>query len=740
MNTFMMHESQYNKDLNKAYEGMFAQGNGYLSVRASFEEGLCDAPQNEVYTRTMKSVTTEIQRNPLSKFGTYIPTIMGHHPFLMDVIINLPYFMGFDIFINHEKIDMIHSNLIDYSRTLNLKDGTLTRKVTVRTKEGVKVAFTFERFASMDVKHLFMQKVSYEVLEGKCTIRVQAGINADITTNGLEHFKKIVLKEEEKFIACEVTTDLDFEVYTLAGFVVENENHNSIYATKQGDKCIDYIYEAQVEQGNRNAFTKYSVVTTSRDLDQILFHESAVKMLKEAMMHSYEFLLEESKIVWDQKWEQSDIVVEGNEKLQQGLRFSIYHLLRSNNEEDYRVQICAKGFAGEAYYGRYFWDSEIYLLPFYIYTNPEAARNMLLYRYHTLDGARKNAQRYHCHGARYPWQSGLTGEEQCSLWEYADNEVHISADVAYAMMHYYKATGDYDFMAHYGIEILLETSRFWVDRVNVDQDGVYHLINVMGPDEYSPMTRDNAFTNRLVKYNLKSAVEMTELLKEKNSEIYQDLVTKLGLKEEELKHFEQIASSLLIPYDEERNLYLQSADFEEYGEINIDDVWTDRNKAFGHFITQEKLYRTKCIKQADVVALMTLFPEEFTDQQVESAYDYYLPYTTHDSSLSPGGHSFVANRIGRSSDVEKYLAQTLAVDLSLEKKGSEEGIHIANCGCLWQLVINSFAGIKTARETDELTICPNLPQTIKKLSFSMMWRGEKKRITISNEGKDIQID
>lgn len=742
MNTFMIVENEYKKELNKAYEGMFAQGNGYMSIRGSFEEGLEEANQNEIYVRTMKSVTTEIQRNTLSKFGTYVPTIMGHHPFLMDVIINLPYFLEFNIYINDEKVDMIHSKISNYSRQLNLKDGTLTREVTVTTQDNVKVIFKFERFASMACKHLFVQKVSYEVLEGSGRIYIESGINADITTNGFEHFKTVKLKEEKDYIACEVTTDLDFKVYTVTSMAAKSNTAAQItkeVVTKEG-KCIAYRCEEEVKQGSKGELTKYSVMSTSRDLDNILFHENAVQILQEAMTASYEALYEKNKLAWDKKWESADVVVEGNDELQKALRFSIYHLLRSNNEEDYRMQVCAKGFAGEAYYGRYFWDSEIYLLPFYIYTNPEAARNMLLYRYHTLDGARKNAARYHCHGARYPWQSGLTGEEQCSLWEYADNEVHISADIAYAIMHYYKATDDYEFMAYYGAEILLETSRFWVDRVNEDAKGMYHLINVMGPDEYSPMTRDNAFTNRLVQYNLNSAVEMSLLIKEKSPKVYEELIKKLALKEEELEKFIDIANKLPIPYDKERDLYLQSADFEEYGEINIDEIWEDRNKAFGHFVTQEKIYRTKCIKQADVIALMTLFPEEFTDKQVETAYDYYLPYTTHDSSLSPAGHAFVANRIGKEEEGARYMAQTIAVDLSLEKRGTEDGIHIANCGCLWQLVINSFAGVKTARESDALSITPRLPKDIKSLSFPIMWKGSQKRITISENGAVVKVE
>ena len=379
------------------------------------------------------------------------------------------------------------------------------------------------------------------------------------------------------------------------------------------------------------------------------------------------------------------------------------------------------------------------MLPFFLYTTPSAARNFILYRYHTLEGARKNAARYHCRGARYPWQSALDGTEQCSLWEYADNEIHITADVAYGVMHYYRATGDEEFLQNYGLEILLETARFWTDRVDSDGKGGYNLLNVMGPDEYSPMTRNNAFTNRLVIENLRCAVSMAEKVHREAPDIYENLVQKINLQPEELSLFCQIAQRLPVPYDPERKLYLQSEDFESYADLDIEALWTDRSRAFGHFATQEKIYRSKCLKQADVIALMALFPGEFTEEQVASAYEYYMPLTTHDSSLSPAAHSLIANRLGRSEDVHRFLFQSMSVDMDVEKGGSEDGIHAANCGCLWQLVVNSFAGVKTAMESDTLTVVPRLPEGVTRIAFRIWWKGRQYRVEVTPEGKKISL-
>ncbi len=735
MSNFLIEEMEYNPQWNKAYEGMMAQGNGYLHVRGSFEEGLEDAPQNEKYMRPMKSVTTEVQHSPLSKCGTYIPLVMGKHPELGEVIINLPFFMDISIWADGERLDMIHSKILQYSRVLDMSNGLMKRSVTVETKNGSNLEFIWERFASMASKHLFVQKISCRVLSGAPELEWSSGINADITTNGYCHFRKVAVSQEDETLSCRITTDSDFDV--LIKSVLQFDHEIPKMTVIKEENRIDYRWVTRMTAGDQFSFCKFTALGCSRD-EEDDFIGTVCQTLDHAEKRRYNTLLSENTVEWKKLWENADVHIEGDEKLQKSLRFSIYHLIRCNTGYDDRFQVCAKGFAGEAYYGRYFWDSEIYLLPFYLYTNPKAAYNLVMYRYHTLDGARKNAARYHCRGARYPWQSGLTGEEQCSLWEYADNEVHITSDVAFAIVHYYCATNDFDFLRDYGLEILLETARFWMDRIDCCSNGEMHLLNVMGPDEYSPMTRDNGYTNRMVRFNLESAVKMACLVREKSPESYELLSKKIELSDDELEGFKRAAERLPIPFDSKRDLYLQSADFESYADFDIDKQWKDKNMPFGFFASQEKIYRSKCIKQADTLALMMLFPQEFTNHQVSVAYDYYQPVTTHDSSLSPAVHTAIANRIGRTEDVESFLKQTLAKDQDVEKRGAEEGIHIANCGCLWQIIINSFCGVMPANSLEELTVKPNLPRNISCISFFIFWHGIKKKVTVTRERVDIE--
>lgn len=735
MNNYLLEEKKYNPQWNKTYEGMMAQGNGYMHLRASFEEGLADAPQNEIYLRTMKSVTTEVQHSPLSKCGTYLPLIMGKHPELGEVMVNLPFFMKFFVWADGEKIDMIQSRVQQYSRVLNMRNGLLTRTAIVETRKGCRLKFTWERFASMASKHLFAQKIRCEVLQGTAELEWRSGIDADVTTNGYRHFQKTAFMQEEEALICTVETDTEFKVMIKSLLLHAGEFPER--TVEQKEKDISYHWKTKLNEGSDLSFYKFTVCGSSRDGDGN-FTAALGQALKEAEKKGYETLLAENTSAWEALWDQAEIKIKGDEELQRGLNFSIYHLLRCGTEQSDRTQICAKGFAGEAYYGRYFWDSEIYLLPFYLYTNPKTARNLVMYRYHMLDGARKNAAQYHCRGARYPWQSGFTGEEQCSLWEYADNEIHITADVAHAVVHYFCATGDFAFLRDYGLEILLETARFWVDRIDHCANGESHLLNVMGPDEYSPMTKDNGFTNRLVQFNLDSAVRMADLVRESSPEGYAKLTKKIHFAEDELAGFRQAAGSLPIPFDPERDLFLQSADFEGYAALDIDSLWTDRRKPFGCFVSQEKIYRSKCLKQADTLAMMMLFPEEFTEHQVKTAYQYYEPITTHDSSLSPVVHAMVAHRVGMREDSEYFLKEAIKKDLCIEKRGAEDGIHIANCGCLWQMVVSGFCGITPATVSEALTVRPHLPKNITRLSFSLYWHGVPKKITVTQEG--VKID
>ncbi|MDF2613523.1 MAG: glycoside hydrolase family 65 central catalytic [Clostridia bacterium] len=732
---WLITEDCFDMTKNKYYEGAFCQGNGYFSIRASFEEGLDDAPQGEYYNRAFKSVTTEMPLSPKSKWGTYVPLIMGSHPNLNEVIINLPYFMAFKISFNEESLDMEACHIEDFKQTLCLKDGTLTRTFKWHTKDGSLLRLNYFRFPSMCEKHLFVEEIEAEVISGKGALYIQSGIDGRVTTNGYSHFTQMEAYEINDYIALKCKTDQEEEVLEVS----ETISPNCSFEISKDEKSIYHTSELLVSEGNTYTFQKRVLILTSRDLELGSIEERAKGLVKLFSKNS-KAIYEDHRKEWGKKWDLSDVVIEGDKEAQLAVRFSIYHLMRSNMEDDPRAAICAKGFAGEAYYGRYFWDTEIFILPFFIYTNPRAAKNLLMYRYLTLDGARENAAKYHSKGARYPWHSALRGDEQCSLWEYADNEVHITADIAYAIWHYYRATDDFDFLKNYGAEILVETARFWTDRVDSDGRGGFNLLNVMGPDEYSAMTRNNSFTNRMVIFNLRKAIEVLKMIKEKDENSYQKLKDKLKLEDHELALFAQIADKLPVIIDQKTGIIQQSEDFENYAAIDVQSIWKDKSRPFGFFITQEKLYRSKCLKQADALALAMLFKNEFTKEQIENTYDYYEPLTTHDSSLSPVNHAIVAAWLDKREHVDKFIKYAMELDFNPEIKGAAEGIHIANCGCLWQFIMTAAAGIQTASmEEKPISRHSYLPSGWDKVSFKIIWKDQHYHITVIKDKVEVNL-
>lgn len=728
-------EEKYDVRLNKHYEGVFTQGSGYLSVRGCFEEGINAAPQDEVYDRMPANVTLETPRHLKSKWGTYVPGIAGNHPFLKEEIINLPYFLEFSFWCDTERLDMELCDIDEYIRWMDMRDGTLHRSFVWNTQNGARIKLYYKRYISQNLKNLSVQSIQINILSGSGKLNIETGIDARVRTNGYNHLTRIQpLVVESDYISMNITTNGNNEVYELSKVYSDNIKYWSI---ENDNERVYYKTSIDFNAGEKLDFSKLTVVSTDRDLDKIETSENRALRIIKLAEGDFNNLYDKHAEVWKIKWNISDIKLSGDDEAQLAIRFSIYHLLRSNAENDPRISICAKGYSGEAYFGHAFWDTEIYLLPFFLYTNPEAAKNLLLFRYNTLEGAKKNAISYGYNGARYPWESSTSGEEQCSNWQYADNEIHVTGDIAYALWHYYKATGDYDFVKAYAVDILIETSRYWVERVDRDTDGGYDLMGVMGPDEYIAFSNNNAYTNRMVKFNLEKAAEVLKIIKNKSIEDYEDTVERLNIDETELMLFKEISSKLIIPIDKGKDLVLQCQDFYKFADIDFDKVWTDRKQPFGHFVSQEKMYRSKCLKQADVLGMMMLFPNEYSKKQMNNAFDYYEPITTHDSSLSSVVHSIMANWIEKYDKAQEFFKRAINIDLNLKKGDAAEGIHIANCGGLWQTIIFGFAGLSSALNSDEIKLDPHLPKGWNSLEFKIMWEGKRYKIHIADKKYSI---
>jgi trehalose/maltose hydrolase-like predicted phosphorylase len=432
--------------------------------------------------------------------------------------------------------------------------------------------------------------------------------------------------------------------------------------------------------------------------------------------------------------------------VQEAVRFAVYHLTSAANPEDEYVSVGARGLTGDAYFGHVFWDTEIYLLPFYTAGWPEAARAMLMYRYHTLAGARGKAAAMGYKGALYAWESADTGEETTPESVVGPNgelidiltgkmEIHISADVAYAVWQYWHATGDDTFFLDAGAEILLETARFWASRAVTEADGMRHIRHVIGPDEYHEDVDDNAFTNVMARWNIVRALEAIDTLRTRWPERASALCDLLALGEAELADWRDAAGRIVTGLDPATGLYEQHAGYHKLEPLDL-SLYADRKVPIDVLIGRERTQRSQVVKQADVVALLALLPEEFPGAAAIANFRYYEPRCAHGSSLSAGIHALVAARLGETATALRYLRQAAAADLELDPN-SAGGIRIAGLGGLWQAIVLGLGGVDLTGEMPRID--PRLPPHWGALSFRVRWRGRTLEVRITAPSLEVRL-
>ncbi len=691
-------ETHFDKETARAYEGLFTLGSGYLHVRGSFEEHLFDAPQNLDYTRRPANVTSEKFLETKAKWGTYIPGIRGSHPLLNRGLVNLPFFLELIPFAGEEKLDMEASRIENYQRELDLKTATLQRRLTWHTRIGPVVEVSFNRFVSAAHPQVCCQQMQL-VPDQELRVRIEAGIDSDVRTSGYDMFSTVELaNSESNGLRCYVRTNTGDEVWMATRLYVPG----AVWQADSDRRTVRLKAEFVIPAGESLVVEKRTAVTSS--FDAIRADPGA--LLANLEVNSYPQLHHWHAAIWQIRWDKSDVIIEGDESSQLAIRTSIYHLLRSH-PDDSRLAIDPKGYAGDAYRGCYFWDTEMYLLPFFLYTDPRRARSLVEYRIQSLPGAKSNAINSGYGGARYAWEADVDGTETCPNWQYRDHEVHVTADVVYGLAHYARVIQDEGFLTGPAAPVILETARYWLDRLDW-RLGENHpsLLGVMGPDEYTPISSNNSFTNLMAAFNLAMAARLGVII---------------GATNAECQGFSRAAQGLPILRGNDGLLVLQCEEFEHLAEPAFERFWKDRSKAFAAQTAQEWLYRSKCLKQADVLMMMMLFSNEFSDEEVRRAWDYYLPYTTHDSSLSAGAHAIIACRLGKMGEAWKFWEKSSLNDLDFQHGGAAEGVHIAGAGVNWQMAVFGFAGLITAMNSDVFCLNPQLPPSWRRLAFPVVW-------------------
>ncbi|HEY2620066.1 MAG TPA: glycosyl hydrolase family 65 protein [Acetobacteraceae bacterium] len=612
------------------------------------------------------------------------------------------------------------------ARMLDLRRGALLSELSHRSPEGITIAGSELRLVSMADRALGLQLLRFSLDRSGVDVKLEASFA--LAGLGME------------------PTRLDPD---LGAWHAEGSGKGVAMAgaatLRAGDEpliphrpfSLRWVWQWRSVAGQAVEFDRIVAVARADRLEDDP-SPAAGAALQRGRTLGWRAVLAAHEVAWQDRWSASDVVIDGHEDVQRALRFAVYHLSSAANPADETVSVGARALTGDAYFGHVFWDTEIYLLPFYTAVWPEAARAMLMYRFHTLPGARAKAQLMGFKGAMYAWESADTGEETTpervmgAHGELIDIltgklEQHITADIAYAIWQYWRATGDDAFFHQAGAEILLETARFWASRAAAEADGRRHIRHVIGPDEYHEDVDDNAFTNVMARWNIARALDAVTTLRASWPDGAVALCDKLALREEEIADWRDAVARIVTGLDPATGLYEQFAGYHRLEPIDL-ALYADRKVPIDVVLGHERTQRSQVVKQADVVALLALLPEEFPGAMAATNFRYYEPRCAHGSSLSAGIHALAAARLGDADLALRFLRQAAAADLELDAN-SAGGIHIAGLGGIWQAVVMGFAGLDLSGDT--LSLSPRLPTQWSGISFTVRWRGRPVQIRIA---------
>lgn len=620
-----------------------------------------------------------------------------------------------------------------HGRTLDLRRGVLLTGSHLEFAPDVIIRGRVLRLVSLGERAIGLQLIRMEIEAGEVEVTLEAsfdGLEFGLAAERLEQDLGVWRTNTSgKRLAIAATGSLQVDGETLIPRAVGPFKQAWTWTTRPGQvACFER-----------------TVAVIRGDVSDLEPGSDARNQLGVARKRGWRDVLTRHETAWAHRWDCSDVEVDGDPAAQQALRFAAYHLNGAANPQDERVSIGARALTGVDYRGHVFWDTEIFLLPFYTLTWPEAARALLMYRFRTLDGARAKAAGMGWRGALYAWESADTGAEttpeqaigpdrQVVQILCGKQEQHISADVAYAVWQYWRATADEAFLLDAGAEILLETARFWASRACSEADGLHHIRGVIGPDEYHETIDDNAFTNVMARWNIRRAIETAVLVRKCWPERWERLSSRIGLDDAELEQWSSVAEAMTTGLDPQTGLFEQFEGYFGLEEIDL-TLYAGRSVPMDVVLGRERTKASQVVKQADVVALLGLLPEEFVGETSVKNFEYYQPRCSHGSSLSRAMHGLVAARLGRSDVALNLFRQTSAIDLADTHVALDGGVHIAALGGVWMTAVLGFAGL--AVRADGIELRPRLPKGWRSLGFSVQWQGRRLKISIDQSKRVI---
>ncbi|MFT6959068.1 MAG: maltose phosphorylase [Polaribacter sp.] len=736
-NEWSILEEGFDAQRVKSSESLFSIGNGAMGQRANFEEQ---------YTGN------SFQGNYIA--GVYYPdkTRVGWwkngYPEYFAKVLNAPNWIGINVLINDEKLDLnTCKEILKFRRELNMKEGWLSRSFEAVLQNGIKVKVATKRFLSLELDEVGAINYNITLLKGAAKITYIPYLDAGITnedTNWDDQFwdvLKVSQNKQQSFIEAR-TMKTHFYTCTFmeSKLFVDNTEVVTDANNEQTSRYTCCSYQQEIKQNQTFTIHKFGGYVVDRNHHKNELVTAAKKALNKAVSLGFDALLEMQKQSWAQIWRMSDITIEGDVKAQQGIRFNIFQLNQTYLGTDASLNIGPKGFTGEKYGGSTYWDTEAYCIPFYMATKEQSvARNLLAYRYNHLDKAIKNAEKlgFKNGAALYPMVT-MNGEESHNEWEITFEEIHRNGAIAFAIFNYYRFTDDYSYIPEKGLEVLIGIARFWQQRATFSSDkNKFMILGVTGPNEYENNINNNWYTNYIAKWCIEYALENIEIVKKKYISDYTRIKEKTNFSHEELNEWKKVSDRMYFPYSEAHNVFLQQDGFLDKELITVADL-EENQRPINQKWSWDRILRSPYIKQADTLQGFYMFENDFTTEELERHFDFYEPFTVHESSLSSCVHSIQAAKLNRTEQAYEFYLRTSRLDLDDYNHEVEEGLHVTSMAGTWMSIVEGFGGMRVLNNT--LSFSPKIPKGWKSYSFKVNFRNQVITVHVTQNGAHFELE
>ncbi len=740
-------ETRFDAEHLDRAETVFAQSNGYVGFRGTFEEGRPSHLPGTFVNGFHETWPIEHAEEAygLARTG--------------QTIVNVPDATVIELYVDDEPLYLPFARMPEYERVLDMRTGVLSRFLHWSTPSGKHVEVRSRRLVSFEHRHLAAIEYEVVVLDKAAPVALvskivnrqdvakaphrEAGEEGVADPRRPRGFADRVLVEglrdqtDGRFLLGYRTARSGMGLGMGVDHVIETATSHEV-DHRHDEDVTRLVVTADAQPGAPIRLTKYVTYQSSRTVPEGELVARCERTLDRAVRGGMDALVATQRTHLERFWDRADVQVEAGgitPQLQQAVRWNLFQIAQATLRAE-GTGIPAKGLTGQAYEGHYFWDTEIYVLPFLTYTYPRIARNQLRFRHSMLGHARARARELSNEGALFPWRT-INGEEASAYYQAGTAQYHIDADIIYALRRYVDVRGDPDFHVEVGADLLVETARLYADLGFHDAEGQFHIHAVTGPDEYTTVVDDNAYTNLMARFNLRYAAEVVRTLERDRPDQHRSLVRRLRLREGEVEAWERAAEHMHIPYDQQRGIHPQDSHFLERELWDLAATPADRFPLLLHFHPLV-IYRHQVIKQADVVLALFLLGDEFSREQKQRDFAYYDPLTTGDSSLSASVQSIVAAECGNEAKALEYFDYALMMDLADLAGNVADGVHIASAGGVWQALVFGFGGVRD--RGGRLGIESHLPQSWERLSFSLRFQGRQVRVTLTHEHETYRID